>query len=236
MTSSNKYSSLNSNISRRGLLQGGAALGAASMLMPLGTRQAAAAPKRGGKLRLAMGHGNTTDSYDPAIWDNAYAQVFATARHANLTEVAADGQLEGELAESWDSSPDATVWTLKLREGVTFHSGKTMTADDVIASINHHRGEDSQSAAKPIVAPIKEIKADGPNRVVVTLEAGNADFPFIISDYHLPIMPGVDGKIDPTSSDGCGAYVVDSYEPGVRAALNPQPELLESRTRTFWGS
>ena len=223
MTSSSKYSSLNSNISRRGLLQGGAALGAASMLMPLGARQAAAAPKRGGKLRLAMGHGNTTDGYDPAIWDNAYTQVFATARHANLTEVAADGQLEGELAESWDSSPDATVWTLKLREGVTFHSGKTLTADDVIASINHHRGEESQSAAKPIVAPIKEIKADGPNRVVVTLEAGNADFPFIISDYHLPIMPAVDGKIDPTSSDGCGAYVVDSYEPGVRAALTRNP-------------
>ena len=41
------------------------------------------------------------------------------------------------------------------------------------------------------------LKADGSN-VVVTLDAGNADFPFILSDYHLPIMPAADGRIDPS--------------------------------------
>ena len=68
-------------------------------------------------------------------------------------------------------------------KGVEFHNGKTLTADDVVASINHHRGEDTKSAAKPLVKSITGIKAEGKDTVVIALEGGNADFPFIISDY-----------------------------------------------------
>ncbi len=210
------------NISRRELLQGASAMGVAALAGSLGG-PAFAAPKRGGRFRVAMGHGATSDSYDPATWDQAFVQVFATARHGYLTEIAADGSLVGEVAESWEASPDATVWTLKLRDGLRYHSGKPVTAADVIASLNHHRGEDSKSAAKPIVAGITDMKADGSN-VVITLDSGNADFPFILSDYHLPIMPSAEGKIDPTSSDGCGGYIVESFEPGVRATMKRNPD------------
>ncbi len=210
------------NISRRELLQGASAMGVAALAGSLGG-PAFAAPKRGGRFRVAMGHGATSDNYDPATWDQAFVQVFATARHGYLTEIAADGSLVGEVAESWEASPDATVWTLKLRDGLRYHSGKPVTAADVIASLNHHRGEDSKSAAKPIVAGITDMKADGSN-VVITLDSGNADFPFILSDYHLPIMPSAEGKIDPTSSDGCGGYIVESFEPGVRAAMKRNPD------------
>ena len=209
-------------VSRRSLLRGATALGTAALL-PLGSGRAAAQPKQGGTLRLAMAHGSSTDSYDPAMLENAFAQVFATARNGYMTEIAADGSLTGDIAESWEASPDARVWTFKLREGVTFHSGKPVTAEDVIASLDYHRGEESTSAAKPIVAPIVEIAADGPGTVVVTLESGNADFPFVISDYHLPILPATDGRIDPLSPDGCGGYVVESYEPGVRASMTRNP-------------
>ena len=217
-----------SKIGRREFLAGAAAvgaLGAASSFPLSGAR--AETPKKGGTLRVAMAHGNTDDTYDPAVWNNAFAQVFAEARHNYLTEVAADGSLVPELAESWGASPDATVWTFKLRQGVAFHSGKPVTADDVVASINYHRGDQSTSAAKPIVAPITDIKADG-QTVIFTLESGNADFPFIMSDYHLPVLPSKDGKIDKTSKDGCGGYMVKSYEPGVRATLERNPNYWKS--------
>jgi peptide/nickel transport system substrate-binding protein len=215
-------------IGRREFLAGAAAVGAlgAASSFPL-SGASAQTPKKGGTFRLGMAHGNTNDNYDPAVWNNAFVQVFSTARNCYLTEVAADGSLVGELAESWEASSDASVWTIKLRQGVEFHSGKSLTAEDVVASINYHRGDQSTSAAKPIVAPITEIKADGQN-VVVTLESGNADFPFVMSDYHLPILPSKDGMIDKTSADGCGAYKVKGYEPGVRAEM--------VRNENYWKS
>ena len=70
-----------------------------------------------------------------------------------------------------------------------------MEAEDVVASYQHHMGEDSKSAAKTILDPVKEIKTPDKHTVVFVLEAGNADFPYIMSDYHIGIMPSKDGKV-----------------------------------------
>jgi peptide/nickel transport system substrate-binding protein len=218
-------------MTRRGLLQSGMAVTAAGLILPAGVAMAQATPNRGGVFRIGLGHGSSTDSYDPGLWDQLYVQTFAAARHNYLIEIAADGNLVGELAESWESSDGAT-WVFKIREGVTFHSGKTLTVDDVIASLNHHRGEASTSAVKSYFDPVVDIVADGGN-VVITLNAPNADFPYLMSDYHLAIMPGTDGRIDPTSTDGCGGYVVESYEPGVQATMNRNPNYWKSDRAHF---
>lgn len=55
-------------LSRRGLIKGATALGAAGLILPASVRRAAAEPKRGGILRVAQAAGNTTDGYDPATW------------------------------------------------------------------------------------------------------------------------------------------------------------------------
>jgi peptide/nickel transport system substrate-binding protein len=117
----------------------------------------------------------------------------------------------------------------KLRKGSTFHNGKSVTADDVVASMMHHRGEDSKSAAKSLLAPVAEIKADGAETVVFTLQAANADFPYIASDYHMPIMPAKDGGgVDWESGVRTGAYVLEKFEPGVRCNLNKNPNYYKS--------
>lgn len=221
-------------LSRRGLLKGATAFAAASLLLPASMRRAAAQPKRGGILRIAQAAGNTSDGYDPATWESQFTQFLHTTRCGYLTEVAADGTLVGEVAESWQASPDAKVWTFTLRKGVVFHSGKSVTVDDVIASINYHRGSDSKSAAKPIVDPITEIKSNGMD-IVFVLASGNADFPYLMSDYHLPILPSAGGKIDPMSKDGCGGYMIDSWEPGVSAKLTRNPNYWKTDRAHFDG-
>lgn len=218
-------------MTRRGLLQSGMAMTAAGLILPAGMARAQAEPKKGGVFRVGLGHGSTTDGYDPGLWDQLYVQTFAAARHNYLIEIAADGSLVPEIAESWDSA-DGMTWVFKIREGVSFHSGKAVTPDDVVASINHHRGEASTSAAKPFFDAVTDIKVDGAN-VVITLGAPNADFPFLMSDYHVPVMPGTDGKIDVTSTDGCGGYIVESYEPGVQATLNRNPNYWKSDRAHF---
>ena len=200
---------------RRRFLQTGAA-GAVALTVPIRFARAA---KKGGVMRMGKGHGQTADSLDPGTHENGFMLALVQGYNNYLTEVAGDGSLVGQLAESWDASADAATWTFKLRKGVTYHNGREIAAEDVVASINHHRGEESQSAAKPIVAPITGIKADGKHTVVFSLEAGNADFPFIVSDYHLPIMPSEGGKPDWQAGIGAGAYRIKSFEPGVRVDL-----------------
>jgi len=196
----------------------------------------AATPNKGGTLRLAIGHGSTTDSLDPGTFENLYMQVVGSTAYNQLTEVDNNGDLVADLAESWDVTDDAVAWTFNLRKGVEFHNGKTMDADDVVASFQHHMGEDSKSAAKAILDPIAGIKADGKDKVVFTLKSGNADFPFIVSDYHVAILPSKDGAIDATSGIGTGGYSIENYEPGVRTALKRNPNYWKTDRAHFDGA
>ena len=72
------------------------------------------------------------------------------------------------------------------------------------------------------------MKADGRHTVVITLEAGNADFPFLLSDYHVPVMPSSDGKPDWRSGIGAGAYKVKNFEPGIRIDLERYADYWDS--------
>lgn len=211
-------------MTRRDFMQRALALGATTALATtMADRALAATPKKGGKLRLGIGHGSTSDSMDPATITDVYMQVVNYGLRNNLTEVGVDGAVGPELAESWEATPDAVTWTFKIRKGVEFHNGKTLDADDVVASITHHLGADSKSAAKAVLEPIEEVKADGKDTVVFKMKAGNADFPFIVSDYHVTIMPTKDGKADALSGVGTGGYVLQSFEPGVRSSMKRNP-------------
>lgn len=183
----------------------------------------AAAPKKGGHFKCGLGAGSTTDSLDPGSTTHTYTQLINHATYNYMTELDQKGKLIPELSTGWEASKDAKVWRFKLRNGVTHHSGKTLDADDVIASINHHRGKDSKSAAKPIVKAINTIKADGKDTVVFELSGGSADFPFLLSDYHLAILPAKDGKIDATAGIGSGAYIIEKFDPGVSTTLKRNP-------------
>jgi peptide/nickel transport system substrate-binding protein len=219
--------------SRRDFLKTGAA-GAALAAAP---NALSATPKRGGVVRVGFGSGSTTDSLDPGPTDSTFMQVgLFGALHNALTEITPDGDIVGELAEEWEASPDARVWTFRLRRGVEFHNGRAMEAKDVIASFNHHRGKDSTSAAKSILAPIKEIRADGKHTVVFELETGNADFPFITNDYHIVIAPAeADGKVDWTKGVGAGPFKLDEFEPGVRMNFSRHPNYWKSGLPYFDG-
>ena len=213
-------------ISRRKLMQQSAALGvtaaSASTMMPHFAQ--ASLPKKGGLLRVGIGSGSTTDSLDPGTFIGIYTLCLGFTLRNYLTEVDGDGQLVGELAESWEPSADAKTWSFKIRKGVEFHNGKTMSVHDVIASINFHRAEGSKSAGRAVVDGIETINADGKDRVTFVLKGGSADFPVLMSDYHLPIMPAdAEGNVDWQSGVGTGPYVLENHEPGVvlNAKRNP---------------
>ena len=200
---------------RRSVIGAGAALGGlAATGLSLGPAQA---QSRGGNFRIAKGHGQTTDTLDPGTYENGFMIAVAYGSHGFLTGFARDGSIEPQVAESWEASTDAKDWRFKIRPGVTFHSGKDVTAEDVANSINFHLGDESTSAAKPLLESITNIAVDG-DTVVFSLVDGNADFPATFTDYHLTILPpGDDRNVDWRSGVGCGPYTLTEFQPGVTA-------------------
>lgn len=220
-------------INRRGLFKSTGAAALALGAGPFAGAMARAAPQKGGHFRAAIPGGHTGDSFDPVTFSDLFMSVLgAGAVYSRLTEVDADGNVVGGLAESWDASADARVWTFNLRKGVEFHNGKPLTAADVIASVDHHRGEDSKSPIKQIVDPIEKIAAPDDHTVVFTLTGGNADFAFLLFDYHLCIMPA-----DAIGEGiGTGGYIIESFEPGVRAVARRNPNYFHGDARAHFDS
>jgi len=171
----------------------------------------AATPKKGGVLKLAMGHGSTTETYDPGTLASGFQTVMTRAMNNTLTEIDPNNNIVPSLAESWESTPDAAKWVFKIRKGVEFQNGRSLTAKDVVATINYHRGEKTKSSVKPIVKPIKSVKADGKYTLVIELNEGNADFPYNLDRPGLGIYPAADdGSLDWKSGNGTGGYILKS--------------------------
>ncbi|MGO1119938.1 ABC transporter substrate-binding protein [Rhodovibrionaceae bacterium A322] len=218
-------------ISRRDFMLGAAALGFSATWAGKAMDAHAATPKKGGTFRYATAGAASTDSLDPATFLDTYPSMVSYQISNCLVELDADNNAVGELAESIEPDATATVWRIKLRKGVEFHNGKTLDADDVIYSLQHHLGEKTESAAKSIVAQIKEMKADGKNEVIFTLSEANADLPYFLSDYHLPIFPA--GTTDFSKGIGTGGYILEEFEPGVRTVTRRNPNYWKEDHANF---
>lgn len=200
---------------RRKLLQYGVA---AAVLTATGMPMRA--QTRGGTLSAAM-VAQGADGWDARLFrDSFMIAVGQGAVFDCLTEVNADGTLSGELAIHWEASSDARVWTIDLRQGVPFHNGQMLVADDVLASIQWHMSDDVISGARPIVSMIERMDKLSDHQVQFTLHDGNADFPYLLSDYHLVIYPA-EHLGEPI---GTGLYQVASFVPGERFVGTRVPE------------
>ena len=217
-------------ITRREFLTRASALGLTAALSPAvfssPLMAASETPKKGGTLRMGIAHGSTSDSLDPAVLLNGFICSVAFSVCNHLVEIGPQSQLVPELAESWEPSQDLKTWRFNIRRGVEFHNGKTLDAHDVVASINYHRKKGSKSAAKSLLKPVVDIKAEGKHTVVFTIDQGYVDFPFILGAVHLVIFPASGDGIDWKSGNGTGPYVLDNLEPGVVARF--------SRNKNYW--
>jgi len=214
----------------RGAVTSGLALSAASGLW---TQAHAATPTAGGHMRVGMNDGNTNDSLDPTTFVGSVQVCSSRAARDSLVEIGNDNKLSPAIAESWEASADAKSWRFTLRKGVEFSDGKSLTVDDVINSINVHRGESSTSGAKGIFEQVVDVRADGAGVVVVDLAAANADFPWVLTDYHVAVLPTKDGKADVLSPIGTGCYKIVEFVPGVRAAFERNPNAWQTGSAGF---
>lgn len=210
-------------VSRREFLGRASALGASALLvnsLAASGSFAGERPQRGGHLLLGLDGSSSTDSLDPLTYVVTWQYTLGYQWANGLVELTEDGSVIPELAESWESNSSATRWVFKLRKDVYFHNGKEFTAEDVLYSLNLHRGDQSSSPAKPFFDEVEDIRATGKHEFELILSAPNADAPYIFADYHILMMPA-DGDL--RSGIGTGGYIIESFQPGVKATATRNP-------------
>ncbi|MEM7169828.1 MAG: ABC transporter substrate-binding protein [Pseudomonadota bacterium] len=196
-------------------------------------KAASANPQKGGTLRIGMADGATSDNWNPAVTNTRYMIHMNHVNRNMLTEITSDNKLGPELAKSWEASSDAATWTFQLQEGVEFHNGKSFGAQDVVDTLNFHRNPDTGSAVASLLSSVEDIKADGDSRVTITLSSGNADLPYVMTDYHLCMLPSDGNGGVEISPIGTGAYMVESHDSGVRTALKRNPNFFKADAAYF---
>src|SRR6056297_4217503 len=158
----------NGKISRRSFMHYSMAAGmTASAATGLWTNSAHAQPKRGGTFKVGMHDGNSSDTHDPGQYVSRQQIYLAHQYRSYLTLIEPDGTLGPDLANDWSANEDASVWTFEINPNASFHSGNPVLAKDIVASMNHHRGDDSTSAAKALLSSVTDVQADGDHTVVV---------------------------------------------------------------------
>ncbi|MGB7242228.1 MAG: ABC transporter substrate-binding protein [Sulfitobacter sp.] len=193
--------------------------GAAAALFAATGVPALAAPKRGGRLRVAVSGAARSDHWDAHVPQGLFMQMaMQGAVFDTLTEVSADGILRGELATGWHGSADAQDWTFDLRPGVTFHNGVAFCAQDVVASLALHR----DNALRNVV----QVKAINPHRVQITLAEADTDFAYRLSGPEFVIYPADHMDAAMTQGIGTGLYRVQHFQPG--------QQFLGARVASHW--
>lgn len=204
-------------ISRRNVLAGAAALSVVGLRPGL---VRAATPQAGGHLRIGISDYGTNDTIDPRRTNTVFQSNLEWQLRNNLAEPGPDGSAFPELAESWEPSSDGKTWAFRIRKGVEFNNGKTLTAQDVVYSYQLHLPADSGSPGRQLITSITDIKADG-DYAIFTLSDGNVDFPSITAYGAFYIIP--DGETDFEKGVGTGGYILEEFQPGIRSLVKRNP-------------
>jgi peptide/nickel transport system substrate-binding protein len=185
-------------------------------------------------MQLEPPHLDPTSAAAGAIDSVTYSNIFE-----GLTRFASDGSIIAGLAASWEISDDGLTYTFRLRDGVRFHDGTTMDAEDVKFSLDRARAEDSANAQKALFAGISDVTVVDPLTVRVTLSEPNGNFLFNMAWGDAVIVaPESIGDIK-TNPIGTGAFKFVKWVQGdsIEIARNPDywgtPARLERATFKF---
>ncbi|WP_405108243.1 ABC transporter substrate-binding protein [Phaeobacter sp. BS52] len=173
-------------------------------------------------LQLEPPHLDPTSAAAGAIDQVLYSNVFE-----GLTRFMGDGAVVPGLAESWEISEDGLTYTFALHDGVTFHDGTTMDAEDVKFSLDRARAEESTNAQKALFADIASVDVVDPLTVRLTLSQPNGNLLFNLAWGDAVIVAPESIDTIKTAPVGTGAFTFTNWVQGDRIDLARNPD--------YWG-
>lgn len=139
----------------------------------------------GGELRVALESQPTT--LDPVFTTSSPTRDVTRQIYEGLITLNEDNEPTPMLAESVDESDDGKTYTFKLREGVQFHNGDEMTADDVVASMDQWM--EKSSTASSVLGEDASFEKEDEYTVVLELEAPTISTLYLMASNFPAIMP-----------------------------------------------
>ena len=223
-------------LSRRHFIQGVAATGVGAGLLGLAacggddtteetvTEETTAEVTQGGTLRVAGG--KVANAPTPFTTNDQGSLQILGCVGEYLMWNNDKGELEPRIAESWESADGGTTWTIKIRQGVTFHDGSPLTADDVVYSITAHLGEANASTQAGTFAGVLEAsgvtKVDD-STIQIACLAPTGALPNLISSttYGMIMIKSGDaaGEGWQATMNSCGPWVLNTYTEGDRTTF-----------------
>jgi peptide/nickel transport system substrate-binding protein len=174
---------------------------------------------------LVIGMQQEPTSLDPTADATASIDSMMTQNvFESLTTVAENGEVQPNLAASWEVSEDGLTYTFTLAEGVTFHDGSTLDAEDVVYSFERAMGEDSVNPSKDIFEPIESVKAVDSQTVEITLSGKDAFFLFNMGQGDSAIVAAESAEGNNANPVGSGPFKFDSWTRGDRLTLIKNPD------------
>jgi peptide/nickel transport system substrate-binding protein len=193
-------------LSRRSLLAAGAAL-------PFLSRPGFAAdPDK----PLRFGLSSYPPSFQPWVQAGTAAGTVTLLTHRGLLSYDKDGQLRGELAESWARDGDAG-WLFHLREA-TFHNGAPVTSEDVKWSIEQVAADKSTAYMRGQFQGVDRIETPDARTVRLIMKQPTVTVPIWLAAYEMPIV-AKDSLDKAGIGVGCGPFVITAQDRGVSIDL-----------------
>ncbi|GBR09883.1 ABC transporter substrate-binding protein [Acetobacter oeni] len=210
-------------LSRRDMMKQGALLVAAGGAVLRSCPVRAASPVRGGHVRVASTTGSLSDTLDPARQSMVTDYIRGAMFYDGLVMLDETQVPRPALAERIDSD-DFRTWTLRLRSGVQFHDGATLTSADVVYSLLRHLDPLVASQVRFQAAAMRSVRADGPLTVIIELYEPNISFPSVLGMSNFAIIR--DGTKNFATANGTGPFRCAAFQPGIRS--------LAVRSPDFW--
>lgn len=141
------------------------------------------------------------------------------------------------LATEW-SNPDPTTWVYQIRQGVTFHDGTSMTADDVVASLNYHLNPEVGSYWASVYRNVESIERTGDFEVTVKLTQPDSQW-----NQYMAVTPGTVESAqtlaaagaeygNPSTGVNCtGPFSFGSWQPGQGITLTRNEDYWDPELR-----
>ena len=158
--------------------------------------------KYGGTLKLGVADFGTMD---PALMGPSEgSSIYRELTYDNAIVTAYDGTLTPWAIESWSANSDASQYLFTVRQGIMFHHGKELEAEDIKFTFDRILDEATESPLRGELDFIRRISTPNKFTAAFNLAGPNAYLPALLTDYHARILPS-DINIEEITSKEFGA-------------------------------